>query len=112
MFLLSMALVEGLIKALKSVTLYQCLAALAASRATSLLPGFNQGPRCLSLRLGDSGIIQKKCLWITSILLTEIESIYIWAAAPHEDFWIKALAHEKIKARCTSTKRINTQSSK
>lgn len=43
MFLLSMALVEGLIKALKSVTLYQCLAALAASRATSLLPGFNQG---------------------------------------------------------------------
>lgn len=79
MFLLSMALVEGLIKALESVTLYQCLAVLAERRADLAVVQIQSGLRCLSLCPRDSGITQK-CLWITSIILTEFGQRR-WAAA-------------------------------
>ena len=70
MFLLSMALVEGLIKALKSVTLYQCLCCVGCAPADLAVVQIQSGLHCLSLCPGDSGITQK-CRWITSILLTE-----------------------------------------
>ncbi|CAB1427806.1 unnamed protein product [Pleuronectes platessa] len=74
MFLLSMALVEGLIKALKSVTLYQCRAVLAVRRPDLAVLQIQSGLHWLSLCPRDSRITQN-CLWITSILLTEFGGV-------------------------------------
>lgn len=80
MFLLSMALVEGLIKALKSVTLYQCRGCVGCAPADLAVVQIQSGLHSLSLCPCDSRITQK-CLWITSILLTEFGGIWNWAAA-------------------------------
>lgn len=110
-----MVLVERLIKALKSVTLYQCLAALAESRATLAVARIQSRPSLpVITSRWQRDHSKKNACGLNRYYWQRMAGIYMQAAVPHEDFWIEALAlaHEKIKTRSTSTNGIDTQSRK